>query len=323
MPAQHCYTSYGTQRHPPGVRRSDQETGCAHWFPFTVVMTGHRPPKPCLPRHPGAVSRRSFLRTPLFLLPGTVSLFGQTRQEKGRQLLEDCLQALGGSRFLQVRNLVHNGRAYSFHRRNVRGLAKMTIYEHYGPVKEDAGPEWLPVRRREVYTEKGDYFTLFRDGEGWEVTFRGARPLPSERLARYRDSTRRDVFYFLRYRLNEPDMYFYYRGVEIIDNVPTDVVEVTDSNADGITLFLGRSDRLPVQQIHTWRDPQSGVPFEEKSVFSKYRAVRGVKVPWNIRSERDGEKRFELFGRSVEVDPRLDPGVYSLSKKVPILPEAP
>ena len=123
----------------------------------------------------------------------------------------------------------------------------MTLYQHFGPMKEDAGPEWLPVSRREVFTEKGDYFNLYRNGEGFEVTFRGARPLPTERISRYREAARRDIFYFLRYRLDEPGMYFYYRGAEIIDNVPTEVVEITDNNADAVTFFLRRSDRLPVQ----------------------------------------------------------------------------
>ena len=250
-----------------------------------------------------ALTRRTLLRTPLLLLPAAVSLSAQTRQEKGRQLMEQCLEALGGHRFLQIQDIVQYGRAYAFYRQNIRGLAKMTVYQHFGPMKED-------------------YFNLYRNGEGWEVTFRGARPLPSERISRYREAARRDIFYFLRYRLNEPGMYFYYRGAEIIDNIPADVVEVTDNNSEGITFFLGRSDQLPLQQIHTWRDPK-GVPFEEKSVFSKYRPVGGVKFPWNIRSERDGEKRFELFGRTVEIDPVLDPAVYSLDKTVPILAEAP
>ena len=250
-------------------------------------------------------------------------MHAQTRQEKGRLLLEQCLEALGGEKFLQVRDIVQKGRAYAFYRRKVRGLAVMTVYERFGPAKEDAGPEWLPVSRREVYTEKGDYYSLFRNGQGWEVTYQGARPLPSERVSRYRDSEHRNIFFFLRYRLDEPGMYFYYRGTEIVDNVPTEVVEVTDTNSDGITFFLRRSDGLPVQQIYTRRDPKTGVPYEERSLYSKYRAVKGVKFPWNIRHERDGEKKFELFGRSVEIDPRVDPGIYSLDGKLPLLPEAP
>jgi hypothetical protein len=247
----------------------------------------------------------------------------QSRQEKGRQLLEQALEGLGGNKFLAVRNIVHYGRAYAFYRQRIRGLAKITIYQQFTDQKENAEPDWLPVSRREVYTEKGDYYTLFDHGEGWEITFRGARPLPIERMNRYRASVRHDIFFFLRYRLNEPGMYFYYRGTEVLDNIPTEVVDVTDSESEATTYYLRRSDHLPAQLIYTRRDPKTKIPYEEKVVYSKYREVEGAKVPWNIRREEDGEKTFEMFGRTVEVNPQLDAGIYSLDKSLTVLPEAP
>ena len=250
-------------------------------------------------------------------------LKAESRQERGRRLLEECIEALGGERFLQIRDVVRSGRAYAFYRANVRGLARITIYENFGPLKDDPEPDWLPVSRREVYTEKGDYYNLFEHGQGWEVTFRGARPLPKERMIRYRESTLRDIFYFLRYRFDEPDMYYYLRGTEIIDNVPTDAIDVTDSLGEGVTYFLRQSDRLPVQQVYQRRDPKTRIPSEEKSAFSKYREVSGVILPWNVRREVDGEKAFELFGRTAEVNPRLDPSTCSLDKRLTLLPESP
>ena len=250
-------------------------------------------------------------------------LAAESRQERARRLLHECLRELGGERFLQVRNVVQTGRAYAFYRENIRGLSVITIYENYLPMKAAPEPDWLPVSRREVYTEKGDYYSLFENGQGWEVTFRGARPLPRERMERYRDSTRRNIFYFLRYRLSEPDMYFYHRGMEIIDNIPTDAIDVTDGHGVGVTYFLRQSDRLPVQQIYERRDPKTKIPSEEKTVYSKYRQVEGVRLPWNVRREVDGEKSFELFGRAIEINPTLEPSLYSLDKRLNVLPEAP
>lgn len=246
----------------------------------------------------------------------------QTRQERGKQLVEQALEALGGDAFLKIRNTVRTGRAYAFHRQNVRGLAQITIYDRYEPIKPGAEPDWLPVSRREVYTQKGDYYSLFINGQGWEVTFRGARPLPEERMHRYRESTRRDIFYFLRYRLDEPGMYYYQRGTEIIDNVPAEAVDITDKDSETITVFFRRSDGLPVEQVYTRRDPKTRIPYEERSIFSKYRTVGGAKLPWNIRHERDGEKTFELFGRTLEINQALKDDIFSL-KGLPILPPAP
>ena len=257
----------------------------------------------------------------LVLLSGTFRpIFAQSRQEKAKQLFDKALVALGGQSFLNVRTLKKTGRAYSFYRHKLSGLAVMTLFDEFRELRESDDPDYLPVSRREVYTEKGDYYTLFRNGQGWEVTYLGARPLPEDTLQRYRISARRDIFYILRYRLDEPDMYFYYTGTEIVDNTPTHAIDITDGNNETVKVFLRMSDNLPVQQIYTRRDPKTRIPYEEKSIFSKYREVGWVTLPWNIQKQRDGDKIFEFFGRTAEVNGKLKADTFDIGKKVQILP---
>lgn len=250
-------------------------------------------------------------------------LAAQTRQEKARQLLDKALEALGGEAFLNIKTIKQTGRAYSFYRQNLSGLAVITIYNKYEPMRETGDPEWLPVSRREVYTEKGDYYVLFQNGKGWEVTYLGARPLPEDRLQRYRVSARRNIFYILRYRLDEPGMYFYHTGTEIIDNVPTHAVDIIDAEGEAVTVYLRMSDNLPVRQVYIRRDPKTRIPYEEKSIFSKYREVGDVTLPWNVQHQRDGEKIFELFGRTAEVNGKVKPGTFDLQQGIKILPTNP
>jgi hypothetical protein len=247
----------------------------------------------------------------------------ESRQEQGKQLVLKSIEALGGDEFLKMKNLTQAGRAYAFYRQDLSGLAVFTRYETYEALPDDPPRDWLPVSRRDVYTEKGDYYALFKNGQGWEVTFRGARPLPKERVEQYRDSMRRNYFYFLRYRLDEPDLYFYYKGTEIINNVPTDAVEIADREGESITVNLRMSDHLPVQQVYLRRDPKTRIPSEEKSIYSKYREVDGVTLPWNIRQERDGEKIFEFFGNSAQINQPLNAGLFELGKDVPVLDPLP
>jgi hypothetical protein len=246
-----------------------------------------------------------------------------SRQEQGKQLVLDSIEALGGDAFLKMRNLTQSGRAYAFYRQDLSGLAVFTRYENYEPMRADAPRDWLPVSRRDVYTEKGDYYALFKNGQGWEVTFRGARPLPKDRVEQYRDSMRRNYFYFLRYRLSEPDLYFYYKGTEIINNVPTDAVEVADGAGESVTVYLRMSDHLPVQQVYLRRDPKTRIPYEEKSIYSKYRETDGVTLPWNIRQERDSEKIFEFFGNAAQINQPLNEALFDLGKDVPVLDPLP
>jgi hypothetical protein len=247
----------------------------------------------------------------------------ESRQEQGKQLVLKSIEALGGDAFLKMKNLTQAGRAYAFYRQDLSGLAVFTRYETYEALRADPPRDWLPVSRRDVYTEKGDYYALYKNGQGWEVTFRGARPLPKERVEQYRDSMRRNYFYFLRYRLDEPDLYFYYKGTEIINNVPTEAVEIADGEGESVTVNLRMSDHLPVQQVYLRRDPKTRIPSEEKSIYSKYRETDGVTLPWNIRQERDGEKIFEFFGNAAQINQPLNAGLFDLGKDVPVLDPLP
>jgi hypothetical protein len=243
----------------------------------------------------------------------------QTRQERGKQLVDEALASLDGDAFLQIDNITVRGRAYSFYNAQVRGLARVTMIDRFEEMQPNADGDWLPVSRREVYTEKGDYYAVFQNGRGWEITYRGARPLREEVIERYRVAVRRDFFYFLRYRLNEPGLYYYHLGVEIIDNEPTDAVEITDAEGQLVTLYFRQSDGLPHQQLYLRRDPKTRIPYEEKTIWSKYRDVGGATLPWNIRRERDGERIFEQYASEVVVNQPIDDCLFSLPGGIDML----
>lgn len=243
----------------------------------------------------------------------------QTRQERGKQLVDEALEALGGQAFLDIRNITARGRAYSFYNSQIRGLARVTITDRFDEMEPNADADWLPVSRREVYTEKGDYYSVFQNGKGWEVTFQGARPLGPEVLDRYRVGVRRDFFYFLRYRRNEPGLYYYHPGVEIIDNEPTNAVEITDAAGELVTLYFRQSDGLPHQQLYLRRDPQTRRPYEEKTIWSKYRNVSGATIPWNIRRERDGKRIYEQYAGEVELNRPIGSAPFRLPGGIQML----
>ena len=248
-------------------------------------------------------------------------LRAETAQEKGRRLVTKAYDALGGDAFREIFSQTTRGRAYSFYRANVRGLARITVYDRYEPMQPNADADWLPVSRKEIYTEKGDFYSLFVNGKGWEVTFQGARPLPEDMTLRYRIGVRRDFLYFLRYRLDEPGLYFYYTGLEIVDNIPTESVEISDSEGETITVYLRQGDGLPHLSRYLRRDPKPRIPYEETTIWSKYRpASGGIVLPWNIRKERDGEKIYEQFASEVTINDQLEPKIFQLPRGIEMLP---
>ena len=61
---------------------------------------------------------------------------------------------------------------------------------------------------------------------------------------------------------------------------------------------------------------------EEVTLFTKYRDVNGVKWPFDIHRERNGEKVYEIFSDSVEVNKDLTDDLFTLPASLKILPKA-
>jgi hypothetical protein len=255
------------------------------------------------------------------LCAGVVS--AQTAQEKGRRIIDQTLAALGGERFLAMRDRVETGRAYSFYHDQLRGLSVARIYTRYLTRPEPPKPDFLGVRERQSFGKNEDSAVLFtEDGKGWQLTFRGARPVADDLLARFRDTTERNFFYILRQRLGEPGLIFDSRGAQVWSNNPVDVVDITDAGNRVVTVYIHQSTRLPVRQVFFRRDPQTKERNEEVTVFSKFREVSGVQWPHVIQRERNGEKIFEMYTESVVVDQGLKDDLFTLPTTMKVLPRA-
>ena len=230
-----------------------------------------------------------------------LSLAAETAQERGKRLMDDCLQALGGDRYLHMENRVESGRAYSFYRERLSGLSIATIYTRYDTGITDTVHD-LAQHERQNFGKKEDYGVLFGAKEAWDITYRGARPIAADTYARYRDTTLHDVFYILRVRLHEPGMIFESKGADVLDNVPVEKVDIIDADNRVTTVYIHQTTKVPVRQVFFRRDPVTKERNEEVTYFTKFRDVDGVKWPYTIERARNGEKIYQIFSDLVEVN---------------------
>jgi hypothetical protein len=215
----------------------------------------------------------------------------ETRAERGKRVVEEALGALGGDRFRHMQDRIESGRAYSFFREQLAGLSVAKIYTRYVA----GSPGELAQREREAFGKEGYDVLLFTESGAWEITFRGARPLADLRYETYKDSTLRNIFYILRQRLDEP----------------------------GLTLYFSQTTKLPVRQSFKRRNPEFKDFDEEVTLFSKYRDLGGgVKWPLDVHRERNGEKIYEMFSDTVEINRDLTDDLFTLPANLRILPKA-
>lgn len=239
---------------------------------------------------------------------------------RGKRVIAECLEALGGKAFLSMQDRVEAGRAYSFYNEKLTGLSRAKIYTRH---LDKAAAGEIAIRERQAFGKDEDSAVLFMGKEGWDLTFRGARPLPEAQMVRYQESYIHNFFNILRHRYQELGLIFESQGSDVLVNEPVEVVDITDSENRVTTVYLHYSSKFPIRQRFYRRDPLTKERHEEISEFSKFRDVGGgVKWPYAIRRERDKEKLFEIYSESVAVNQSLKDSLFALPADAKILKPA-
>ncbi|MDQ2711070.1 MAG: hypothetical protein M3Y24_02350 [Acidobacteriota bacterium] len=230
---------------------------------------------------------------------------------RGKQIVDAAVAALGGNTFLQMRSRIASGRVYAFFHDQLSGLDLATIYTEYPDRKPAANG--LAVIEREVLGKKQDYSFLFLADQGWDVTFRGARPIPDENWQRYVRTTQNDILYLLHSRPNEPGMDFDYVGSQVYVSRHIEVVDITDSASRTVRVYFDHNTKLPMRQTYNWLDEDTKQRNEEVSVFDKYRDIgNGIMWPFSIERERNGYKTYQFFADKVQANQAIPPKIFEL-----------
>jgi hypothetical protein len=235
---------------------------------------------------------------------------------KGKQVVADAIEALGGSRFLSMKNRVESGVAYSFYRSQVKGRDIATIYVEYLDKMPPKGPA---VREREAFGKKQDYAFLLLPDQGYEITYRGARPISNDQWQRYLTTASTNVFYLLRERWKDPKMeYDYIRG-DIFLNTQVNIVDITTPEGQTVRVYFDYNTKVPIRQEYSQWDPVGQQRSMESTDYSKYRDVNGFQWPYVTHRERNGEKIFELFANNVQINADLPATTFELPAGAKIL----
>jgi hypothetical protein len=245
------------------------------------------------------------------LSKGEASTAGDARAQR---VIDDAVAALGGEKFINMEDRVETGRAYSFYHDRLSGLTIAKIYTRYLVVPPEKSGQDLGLRERQSFGKNEDTAAVFREDAASNLNWRGAKAVPKDEFDRYRDSTLRNIFYILRQRLHEPGLIFESRGSDVVDHVPVEVIDITDSENRVVTVYFHQSTKLPVKQTFSWRDPQTHDRNDEVTRFARYREIPGgIQWPQEITRERNGEKIYQIFADSVTINQDLTDDLFSTS----------
>ena len=219
---------------------------------------------------------------------------------KAKEILQQAIQALGGTAYLNVHDVTCTLRYSQFgHSGDVNGFAKLVDYS-IPPYKDRT--ENLP-KRNLIQIMNGD--------KGWVLDRGGVSEASEVDINQFQDDVRKDLDNILRHRLNEPGMIFRYGGPDVVDLKEADWVELVDSENRTVRLAIAKSTHLPIRKVVVTRDSNSRLKRDELEYYSNYHPISGIETPFQIARERNGMKVYQAFFDKCEYNTNLSDSLFT------------
>ena len=218
---------------------------------------------------------------------------------KAHALLEQAIQALGGQAYLNVHDLEEQGRTYSFHhgQPTSNGLLFWRFVEY-------------PDKERIELTPERDVAYLYVGNKGWELTYKGPRPVETKDLDGYLRHRKFSLETVLHNWVNDPTVALFYDGNALAGNVAADQITLINSKDEAIDLFLDLDSHLPIKKSYKWRDPVDRQLNLEEEIYDNFRMVQGVNTPYGFTRYFNGDMESERFVNAAHYDGQLDQAMF-------------
>lgn len=211
-------------------------------------------------------------------------LLPEQSSAKTKALLQEMIQALGGSAYLSIKDSTCKGMLGEFGHSGA--LSSYDVFWDF--VK-------LPDKDRTEFSKKRNQIDVFNGKQGWVLDRGGVSDQPADVIADRQRDMQVDLDYILRFRLNEPGMIFRYIGPDIVDLKEADWVEIDDPQGHEIRIAIAKLTHLPLRKEVAMRDPVTHMRTEEVDYFSNFQKVDGVTMYFQQTRIRNGMKVFQVF----------------------------
>lgn len=231
------------------------------------------------------------------------TLMPEQSAAKAKQVLQQGIQALGGTAYLGVRDLTCTGRLSGF-MRNGESTGSLRFSSFVKMPNKDRTEYY----RKSFYTDipivdiftvglyaKGVTMEVHNGDQGWTLSGGGVDDTPADALALFQEQRKRSINVILRERLNETGLTFRWGGAEIIDLRPVEWVEISDSGQSPLRLAFDQQTHLPSRIAFRPLDPETHEHSEEIESLSNFHTIQGVLTPLQRTRERNGYKISQVF----------------------------
>ncbi len=244
---------------------------------------------------------------------GTVGAPAAGQEDKrGRVLLDQMLAALGGDAWLHRRTVLLHGHTASFFRGEPT-LSTVDFWDYRQFADAGAAPPVAEAERIE-FTKKRDVVQIWTATNGYEITYKGTKPLPKDQVEEYLRRRAHSLEVVLNSWLKQPDVVVLYEGTTSVERRMADKVTLLAANNEAVTLELDASSHLPLRRTFQSRNAQFKDFDEDSEQYDDYHLLQGVQTPLTISRYHNGDLANQRFIIDVTYGVAVTPEMFDTDR---------
>jgi hypothetical protein len=235
---------------------------------------------------------------PALLTVQTTEAAAIASQHKAHAAVAATIDALGGPAWVSLRSSREHVRIASFFQGNPAGEVADAIISREYPHKE------------RIELDKGKVVQIFSDSNGWEITYKGKKNLPPEKVQDHLRWQRHSLRRVLDRWMGDPATVMLDEGSEQVERHAAEKFTLMNAGHGAATLEVDTESHLPLRLSFEWRDPR----FHDKNVdaveFDNYHRIDGVETPFTVTQTHNGEIVQQTFLTRAEYNVDLPANLF-------------
>jgi hypothetical protein len=220
---------------------------------------------------------------------------------QARKALDAMVQALGGQAWLNMKNQVREGHIAAFFH-GVPDTGTTEYFEFH---------QW-PDHDRVELTKHRDVVEFFEGSEGWEVTYRGKKPMDKEILDDFLRRRDHSIETAVKTWLNDPKTILVYEGQRLAERHLAEQVTLISAQNEAVTILMDVQTHLPLRRTFQWRDPVYMDKNLDAEEYDDYHTVGGLPTPFMITRFKNDDMISQRFMDKVTYNQPLGDDFWSV-----------
>ncbi|MGO9433594.1 MAG: hypothetical protein ACLPH3_08390 [Terracidiphilus sp.] len=230
-----------------------------------------------------------FLAVPQSSRTQTVDDAAAQNAQKARAALNAMIKALGGQAWLDIKNEMQQGHvAAFFHSQPDLGTTELWQFHTW------------PDKDRVEVTKHRDVVEFYIGREGWEVTYRGKKPMQKDLLEDYLRRRDHSIETAVKVWLKDPNTILVYEGQTMAERHMAEQVTLISAQNESITIQMDEQTHLPLRRTFQWRDPIYKDKNTDAEEYDDYHTIEGFPTPFSITRLKNDEIVRQYYVSKVE-----------------------